>query len=139
VFVIFRLGVIQDGGFAIRRNIPRRLHITLTRFIPRPPSPAVKKAKCVTIDASLLADAEEAAARLGTTFSALVEEALRLLLRQAEAWRGVEKRLAAVEDMLKQCLQKEARPAESRGQPSRQEPPPPLSDNLWISILRRRG
>jgi hypothetical protein len=99
----------------------------------------VKKAKCVTIDASLLADAEEAAARLGTTFSAIVEEALRLLLRQAEAWRGVEKRLAAVEDMLKQCLQKEARPAESRGQPSRQEPPPPLSDNLWISILRRRG
>ena len=99
----------------------------------------MKKAKCVTIDASLLADAEEAAARLGTTFSALVEEALRLLLRQAEAWRGVEKRLAAVEDMLKQCLQKEARPAESRGQHSRQEPPPPLSDNLWISILRRRG
>jgi len=29
----------------------------------------VKKAKCVTIDVSLLADAEEAAARLGTTFS----------------------------------------------------------------------
>ncbi len=99
----------------------------------------MKKAKCVTIDASLVSEAEEAAARLGTTFSAIVEEALRLLLRQAEAWRGVEKRLAAVEDMLKQCLQKEARPAESRGQSSRQEPPPQFSDNLWISILRRRG
>jgi metal-responsive CopG/Arc/MetJ family transcriptional regulator len=99
----------------------------------------VKKAKCVTIDASLVTEAEEAAARLGTTFSAIVEEALRLLLRQAEAWRGVEKRLAAVEDMLKQCLQKEARPAESRGQSSRQEPPPQFGDNLWISILRRRG
>jgi hypothetical protein len=98
----------------------------------------VKKAKCVTIDASLLADAEEAAARLGVPLSALVEEALRLLLRQAEAWRGVEKRLAAVEDMLKQCLQKEARPAEARG-PGRQEPPPQLGDNLWVSILRKRG
>jgi len=97
----------------------------------------VKKAKCVTIDASLLADAEEAAARLGVPLSALVEEALRLLLRQAEAWRGVEKRLAAVEDMLKQCLQKEARPAEAR--PSRQEPPPQLGENLWVSILRKRG
>ncbi len=97
----------------------------------------MKKAKCVTIDASLLADAEEAAARLGVPLSALVEEALRLLLRQAEAWRGVEKRLAAVEDMLKQCLQKEARPAEAR--PSRQEPPPQLGDNLWVSILRKRG
>ena len=99
----------------------------------------MKKAKCVTIDASLVSEAEEAAARLGTTFSAIVEEALRLLLRQAEAWRGVEKRLAAVEDMLKQCLQKEARPAESRGQSSRQEPPPQFSDNLWVSILRRRS
>jgi len=97
----------------------------------------VKKAKCVTIDASLLAEAEEAAARLGVPLSTLVEEALRLLHRLAEAWRGVEKRLAAVEDMLKQCLQKEARPAEAR--PSRQEPPPQLGDNLWVSILRRRG
>jgi hypothetical protein len=100
----------------------------------------VKKAKCVTIDASLVAEAEETAARLGTTFSALVEEALRHLLRQTEAWRGVEERLAAVEDMLKQCLQKEARPAETRGPSSRsQEPPPPLGDNLWVNILRRRG
>jgi len=46
----------------------------------------VKKAKCVTIDASLLAEAEEAAAGLGIPLSALVEEALRRLLRQAEAW-----------------------------------------------------
>jgi len=100
----------------------------------------MKRTKCITIDASLLADAEETAARLGIAFSALVEEALRLLLRQAEAWRGVEKRLAAVEDMLKQCLQKEARrePAEARG-PGRQEPPPQLGDNLWVSILRKRG
>ena len=97
----------------------------------------MKRTKCITIDVSLLADAEEAAARLGVPLSALVEEALRLLLRQAEAWRGVEKRLAAVEDMLKQCLQKEARPAEAR--PSRQEPPPQLGENLWVSILRKRG
>jgi len=84
-----------------------------------------------------VAEAEEAAARLSVPLSALVEEALRRLLRQAEAWRGVEKRLAAVEDMLKQCLQKEPRPAEVRG-PGRQEPPL-LSDNLWVSILRKRG
>jgi antitoxin component of RelBE/YafQ-DinJ toxin-antitoxin module len=117
---------------------------TSPRFIPRPPYASVKKTKCVTIDASLLAEAEEAAARLGIPLSTLVEEALRRLLRQAEAWRGVEKRLAAVEDMLKQCLQKavETRrePAEARGQSSRsQEPPPQLGDNLWVSILRKRG
>jgi hypothetical protein len=88
----------------------------------------VKKAKCVTIDASLLANAEEAAARLGVPLSALVEEALRLLLRQTEAWRGVEEKLASIEALLRQCLQKEARPAEAR--PGRQEPPPQLGDNL---------
>jgi Arc/MetJ family transcription regulator len=98
----------------------------------------VKKAKCITIDASLVTEAEEAAARLGTTFSALVEEALRRLLRQAEAWRGVEEKLASIEALLRQCLQKEARPAEPRG-PGRQEPPPQLGENLWVSILRRRG
>jgi hypothetical protein len=115
---------------------------TSPRFIPRPPYASVKKTKCVTIDASLLAEAEEAAARLGVPLSALVEEALRRLLGQAEAWRGVEKRLAAVEDMLKQCLQKAVEtwrePAEARG-PGRQEPPPQLGDNLWVGILRRRG
>jgi post-segregation antitoxin (ccd killing protein) len=110
-----------------------------TRFIPQPPSPAVKKAKCVTIDASLLADAEEAAARLNVPLSALVEEALRRFLRQAETWRGVEEKLASIETLLRQCLQKEARPAESRGPSSRQEPPPQLGDNLWVSILRKRG
>jgi hypothetical protein len=132
---IFRLGVITA---ALQYGAIFHAGSTSLRFIPQPPSPSVKKAKCVTIDASLLADAEEAAARLGVPLSALVEEALRLLLRQAEAWRGVEKRLAAVEDMLKQCLQKEARPAEARG-PGRQEPPPQLGDNLWVSILRKRG
>jgi hypothetical protein len=98
----------------------------------------VKKAKCVTIDASLLADAEEAAARLGMPLSALVEEALRRLLRQAEAWRDVEERLTNIEALLKQCLQKEPRPAEQRG-PGRQEPPPQLGGNAWVEILRRRG
>jgi metal-responsive CopG/Arc/MetJ family transcriptional regulator len=97
----------------------------------------VKKAKCVSVDASLLAEAEETAARLGVPLSALVEEALRRLLRQAEAWRDVEEKLASIETLLKQCLQKEARPAEARG-PGRQEPPP-LSDNLWVGILRKRG
>jgi hypothetical protein len=95
----------------------------------------VKKAKCVTIDASLVTEAEEAAARLGTTFSALVEEALRRFLRQAEAWRGVEEKLANIETLLRQCLQRE--PPESR--PDRRDQAPPLSDNLWINILRRRG
>jgi len=98
----------------------------------------VKRTKCVTIDAPLLADVEEAAVRLGTTFSALVEEALRRLLRQAEAWRGVEERLTNIETLLRQCLQKEARPAEPRGS-GRQELTPQLGDNLWVSILRRRG
>jgi post-segregation antitoxin (ccd killing protein) len=96
----------------------------------------VKKTKCVTIDASLLADAEEAAARLNVPLSALVEEALRRLLRQAETWRGVEEKLASIEALLRQCLQ--ARPAEAR-EPGRQEPPPQVGDNLWVSILRRRG
>ena len=96
----------------------------------------MKKTKCVTINASLLADAEEAAARLGIPLSALVEEALRRFLRQAEAWRGVEEKLASVEALLRQCLQREARPAEPS---SRQEPTPQLGDNLWVSILRRRG
>ena len=95
----------------------------------------MKKAKCVTIDASLVTEAEEAAARLDTTFSALVEEALRRFLRQAEAWRGVEEKLTNIETLLRQCLQKE--PPESR--PDRRDQAPPLSDNLWINILRRRG
>jgi len=100
----------------------------------------VKKTKCVTIDASLLAEAEEAAARLGMPLSTLVEEALRRLLRQSEAWRNVEEKLASIETLLRQCLQKEPRPAEARGQSSRsQEPPPQLGDNLWVSILRKRG
>jgi len=96
----------------------------------------VKKAKCVTIDVSLLADAEEAAARLDTTFSALVEEALRRLLRQAEAWRGVEERLANIEAFLRQCLQRgppEA-PAEAQKPPQQRT----LSNNIWVEILRRR-
>jgi Arc/MetJ family transcription regulator len=97
----------------------------------------VKKAKCVTIDASLVTEAEEAAAKLDTTFSALVEEALRRLLRQEEAWRGVEEKLANIEALLRQCLQRE--PPESRPDRRDQAPPPQLSDNLWINILRRRG
>ena len=94
----------------------------------------MKKAKCVTIDASLVTEAEEAAARLGTTFSALVEEALRRFLRQG-AWRDVEERLTNIETLLRQCLQRE--PPESR--PAQRDQAPPLSDNLWINILRRRG
>jgi predicted lipoprotein len=39
------------------------------------------KKTSITIDASLLADAEEAAARLGTIFPVLVEEALLRLLK----------------------------------------------------------
>ncbi len=97
----------------------------------------MKRTKCITINVSLLAEAEEAAARLRIPLSALVEEALRRLLRQAEAWRDVEEKLASIEALLRQCLQKEARPAEAR--PSRQEPPPQLGGNAWVEILRRRG
>ncbi len=99
----------------------------------------MRRTKCITIDVSLLAEAEEAAARLGIPLSALVEEALRRLLRQTEAWRDIEEKLIIIETLLRQCLQKEARPAEPRGPSSRQEPPPQLGDNLWVSILRRRG
>jgi post-segregation antitoxin (ccd killing protein) len=95
----------------------------------------VRKTKCITIDVSLLAEAEEAAARLNIPLSALVEEALRRLLRQAEAWRGVEEKLAGIEALLRQCLQKEARPAEV--QSNRQTPQ--LGGNAWVEILRRRG
>jgi Arc/MetJ family transcription regulator len=99
----------------------------------------VKKAKCVTIDASLVTEAEEAVARLGTTFSALVEEALRRLLRQEEA-KGVEEKLTNIETLLRQCLEEARRePPESRPDRRDQAPPPQLSDNLWINILRRRG
>jgi metal-responsive CopG/Arc/MetJ family transcriptional regulator len=97
----------------------------------------VKKAKCVTIDASLLADAEEAAARLGTTFSALVEEALRMYLRAQEGLKAVAERLAAVENMLRQCLQTRRETPEA--QSGRQAPPPQLGGNVWVEILRRRG
>jgi len=84
---------------------------------------------------SLLAEAEEAAARLGVPLSALVEEALR----QGEAWRGVEERLANIEALLGQCLQKEARrePAEAQRPP--QHPPQIVGGNAWVEILRRRG
>jgi post-segregation antitoxin (ccd killing protein) len=99
----------------------------------------VKKTKCITVDVSLLAEAEETAARLGVPLSTLVEEALRRLLRQAEAWRGVEEKLANIETLLKQCLQKEAQPAETRGQSSRSQEPPQLGGNVWVEILRRRG
>lgn len=95
----------------------------------------MKRKVTVSVDAALLAEAEETAARLGVTLSAFVEEALRRLLRQAEAWRGVEEKLANIETLLKQCLQRE--PPESR--PDRRDQAPPLSDNLWINILRRRG
>ena len=98
----------------------------------------MKRKVSVSVDAALLAEAEEAAARLGVPLSALVEEALRLFFRQGEAWRGVEERLTNIEALLRQCLQKEPRLAEARGH-GRQEPPPQLGGNAWVEILRRRG
>jgi len=81
---------------------------TSPRFIPQLYYASVKRTKCVSIDVSLVAEAEEAAARLGTTFSALVEEALKRLLRQEEAWRDVEEKLTNIKTLLRRCL-KEAR------------------------------
>ena len=97
----------------------------------------MKRVKSVALDASLLAEAEREAGRRGVAFSALVEEALRLYLSVGR----LEERLANIEALLGQCLQKEARrePAEARGPSGRQEPPPQLGDNLWVGILRRRG
>jgi len=94
----------------------------------------VKKVKSVALDASLLAVAEKEAERRGIAFSTLVEEALKFYLSVGR----LEERLTIIEALLRQCLQNEARPAEARG-PSRQEPPPQLGDNLWVSILRKRG
>ena len=94
----------------------------------------MKKVKSVALDASLLAEAEKEAERRGITFSTLVEEALKLYLSVGR----LEEKLTIIETLLRQCLQKEPRPAESRGS-GRQEPPPQLGDNLWVSILRKRG
>jgi hypothetical protein len=97
----------------------------------------VKKAKCVTIDASLLAEAEKEVERRGITFSALVEEALLRLLKPETR---LEEKLANIEALLRRCLEGARRePAETRGPPGRQEPPPQLSGNAWVEILRRRG
>ncbi len=98
----------------------------------------MKKTKSVTIDASLLAEAEETAARMRTTFSALVEEALRMYLRTQEGLKAVAERLAAVENMLRQCLQKEAQ-REPAGQPTEAQRQKPLGGNVWVEILRSRG
>jgi 5'-deoxynucleotidase YfbR-like HD superfamily hydrolase len=98
----------------------------------------MKKTKCVTIDASLLAEAEEAAARLNVPLSALVEEALRRLLRQAEAWRDVEERLVNIETLLRQCLE-EARREPPQTPAETQKPPQQKAiNNVWVDILRRR-
>ena len=111
---------------------------TSPRFIPRPPSPSVKKTKCVTIDASLLADAEEAAARLGIPLSALVEEALRRLLRQAEAWRGVEEKLTIIEALLRQCLEETRREPPQTPAEAQKPPQQKAVNNVWVDILRKR-
>jgi len=88
----------------------------------------VKRVKSVALDASLLAEAEREAGRRGVAFSALVEEALRLYLSVGR----LEERLASIEALLRQCLQKatEVPP---------QHPPQTVSGNAWVEILRRRG
>ena len=94
----------------------------------------MKKVKSVALDASLLAEAEKEAERRGIAFSALVEEALKFYLSVGR----LEEKLANIETLLRQCLEETRRePPESR--PDRRDQAPPLSDNLWINILRRRG
>ncbi len=95
----------------------------------------MKRTKCVTVDVSLLAEAEKAAARLSIPLSTLVEEALRMYLRTQEDLKAVAERLAAVETMLRQCLQKEVQ----REPVGRREQVPPPQGNVWVEILRRRG
>jgi hypothetical protein len=91
----------------------------------------VKKAKCVTIDASLLADAEEAAARLGIPFSALVEEALRM---PPQTGRGVERRRgeAGQHRDAPQAVSPEEPGGAAGGAGRGRSRPPQLSDNLWV-------
>jgi 5-methylcytosine-specific restriction endonuclease McrA len=94
----------------------------------------VKKVKSVALDASLLAVAETEAVRRGITFSALVEEALKLYLSVGR----LEERLANIETLLMQCLQKETR-REPAGQPTEVQRQEPLGGNVWVEVLRRRG
>jgi hypothetical protein len=94
----------------------------------------VKKVKSVALDASLLAEAEKEAVRRGVPFSTLVEEALKLYLSVGR----LEEKLTIIETLLRQCLEVARRePPESL--PDRRDQASPLSDNLWVNILRRRG
>jgi hypothetical protein len=95
----------------------------------------VKRVKSVALDASLLAEAEREAGRRGVAFSALVEEALRLYLSVGR----LEERLASIEALLGQCLQKEARRGPAEAQRPPQHPPQIVGGNAWVEILRRRG
>jgi hypothetical protein len=98
----------------------------------------VKKAKCVTIDVSLLAEAERAAAVLGVSLSALVEEALRMYLRTQEGLKAVAERLAAVENMLRQCLEETRREPPQTPAETQKPPQQKVVNNVWVDILRRR-
>ncbi len=95
----------------------------------------MKKAKCITIDVSLLAEAEKEVMRKGITFSALVEEALKLYLSVGR----LEEKLTIIETLLRRCLEEARReppqtPAEVQKPPQQRT----LSNNIWVEILRRR-
>jgi len=94
----------------------------------------VKKVKSVALDASLLAEAEKAAARLGIAFSALVEEALKFYLSVGR----LEEKLTIIETLLRQCLEETRREPPQTPAEAQKPPQQKAVNNVWVDILRKR-
>ena len=94
----------------------------------------MKKVKSVALDASLLAEAEKAAARLGIAFSALVEEALKFYLSVGR----LEEKLTIIETLLRQCLEETRREPPQTPAEAQKPPQQKAVNNVWVDILRKR-
>jgi len=94
----------------------------------------VKKVKSVALDASLLAEAEKAAARLGIAFSTLVEEALKFYLSVGR----LEEKLTIIEALLRQCLEETRREPPQTPAEAQKPPQQKALNNVWVDILRKR-